>query len=164
MDSSMNLLLRTRLACLLVGCTVSGALGCKAESSASSDAPSASQAATPLVLLEGTFRRVSKKANGKAQIIRRGERYQIRLLGVSVDTLGETHVYLVGLPDARSTAEVIQATNKYDFGPLRQGAFQQLIDLPSKPALELRTVVLYEPRFHVNLAAAPLNETSVLSP
>jgi len=112
------------------------------------------------VLLSGTFERVAKKVEGRVELVRKGSRYALRLMGTKVDTLGEVHVYFVGLPDARSTLELAGAETQYDFGPLEQGAPEQIIALPSEPAPELRTVVLFEPRYRVNLAAAALQAGS----
>lgn len=112
------------------------------------------------VLLSGSFKRVAKKVEGRVELVRKGDRYALRLLGTKVDTLGEVHVYFVGLPDARSTLELAGTDMQYDFGPLEQGAAEQIIALPSEPAPELRTVVLFEPRYRVNLAAAPLEPAS----
>ena len=112
------------------------------------------------VLLRGNFKRVAKRAAGRAEIVRLGKQYSLKLSDTTVDNLGEVHVYLVGLPDARSTLELMAAETQYDFGPLEQGAKEQLIPLPSEPAPELRAVVLYEPRYSVNLAAAALEPVS----
>jgi hypothetical protein len=153
---------RVYLHCLVGAALVSTAIcACKRGDTdkAGEGEPPASEAADPAkaeVLLAGDFKRVAKKTSGRAQIVRRGERYQLRLQGVSVDNLGEVQVYLVGLPEVKSTAALTAAETKYDFGPLEQGAKEQLIGLPSKPAPELRSVVLYEPRYRVNLAAASL--------
>lgn len=141
------------MAMLLWGMVV----GCNRDSE--SPAPAASQVASGRngVLLSGTFQRVAKAADGRAEIIRRGGKYLLRLSNTTVDTHGEVHVYLVGLPDVTSTAELIATDAVYDFGVLEQGAGEQLIKLPSEPAPELKTVVLFEPRYHVNLARAPLH-------
>ena len=114
----------------------------------------------PEVLLSGSFKRVTKPAAGRAEIVRQGQKYWIKLSDTSVDNLGEVHVYLVGLPDVRSTVELRAAQTLYDFGPLEQGAKEQMIPLPSAPAPELRSVVLYELRYAVNLASAALEPAS----
>ena len=138
---------------------ISAAAGCR-QSSDSSKQGAANSALPSEVVLRGDFARVAKKATGSAEIIRTGNRYQLRLQNTEVDTLGEVHVYLVGLPEVPNTAALTATEVKYDFGPLERGASQQLIDLPSKPAPELRSVVLYEPRYRVNLAAAALRPPS----
>jgi len=138
------------------GCKGSGAS--KTDAADSSQAPSASDETE--VLLSGSFKRVAKKVEGRVELVRRGKNYALRLLNTKVDNLGEVHVYFVGLPDARSTLEMAATETQYDFGPLQQGAPEQLIALPSEPAPELRTVVLFEPRYRVNLAAAPLQPGS----
>lgn len=143
--------------CLLLCLTLFGvACACRREPEGSPEPRMDNAASEPEVLLRGKFTRVAKGATGSAELVRRGEQYQLRLRGAGVDSLGEVHVYLVGLPDARSTAALTEAETKYDFGPLKQNAPEQLIDLPSEPAPELRTVVLYEPRYRINLAAAAL--------
>ena len=68
------------------------------------------------------------------------------------------HVYFVGVPAAKTTREVVQTDTKYDFGLLLTDAPQQVIDLPSEPAPELRSVVLWNPAYGVNLAFAALRE------
>lgn len=115
-------------------------------------------------MLSGSFKRVAKKVEGRVELVRKGDRYALRLLGTKVDNLGEVHVYFVGLPDARSTLELAGTEMQYDFGPLEQGAPEQIIALPSEPAPELRTVVLFEPRYRVNLASAALESASSASP
>lgn len=131
--------------------------GCNRDSEQAAPAASSAAADGTSVLLTGTFQRVAKAASGRAEIIRRGNEYSLRLSHASVDSSSEVHVYLVGLPDVASTAELIATDTVYDFGPLEQGANEQLIELPSEPAPELKTVVLFEPRYHVNLARAPLH-------
>ncbi len=121
-----------------------------------SGAPASSASSAPEVLLVGHFRRVAKPVSGTAQIVRKGKKYQLRLENTSVDYDGKVRVYLVGLPDVPTTMALLKTDTQYDFGPLEQGAKRQLIDLPSEPAPELRSVVLYEPRYRVNLAVAPL--------
>lgn len=135
---------------------------CKRDSDDSKAEPAAAAADADEheVLLSGTFKRVAKKVEGRVELVRKGDRYALRLLGTKVDNLGEVHVYFVGLPDARSTLELAGTEMQYDFGPLEQGAPEQIIALPSEPAPELRTVVLFEPRYRVNLAAAPLEPVS----
>ena len=133
-----------------------GVAGCQRETGDEHAAPSSSASDSNRVLLTGTFERVAKKVTGRVELVQAGGRYQLRLLNVSVDNLGEVHVYFVGLPEAKSTLVLATTQTQYDFGPLEQGSPEQLIDLPSKPASELRTVVLYEPRYRVNLAAASL--------
>lgn len=135
---------------------------CKAQSGGSNaETSKADAAADPTeVLLSGTFKRVAKKVEGRVELVRKDTRYALRLVNTKVDNLGEVHVYFVGLPDARSTLELSAAETQYDFGPLEQGAQEQIIALPSEPAPELRTVVLFEPRYRVNLAAAPLEPAS----
>lgn len=147
----------TLLHCLLLCLTLLGvAPACQRASEPAPESTTENAASEPEVLLRGNFTRVAKRATGSAELVRRGEQYQLRLRGASVDNLGEVHVYFVGLPDARSTAALTEAETKYDFGPLKQNAAEQLIDLPSEPAPELRSVVLYEPRYRINLAAAAL--------
>lgn len=133
---------------------------CKRESAGSEADSGRTPAEAEEVLLSGSFKRVAKKVEGRVELVRKGDRYALRLLGTKVDTLGEVHVYFVGLPDARSTLELAGTDMQYDFGPLEQGAAEQIIALPSEPAPELRTVVLFEPRYRVNLAAAPLEPAS----
>jgi len=138
--------------------------GCKGWGASKTDAADSSEASGAAdqteVLLSGSFKRVAKSVEGRVELVRRGNNYALRLLNTKVDNLGEVHVYFVGLPDARSTLEMAATETQYDFGPLQQGAPEQIIGLPSEPAPELRTVVLFEPRYRVNLAAAPLEAVS----
>lgn len=106
-------------------------------------------------LLEGHFRKVTKEGDGVVQIRRRGKNYELVLRGVTVHAKPPIHVYIVGLREARSTAAVDATDSKYDVGPLKLGAAEQVISIP-KPLDELRTVVLWNPAFGVNLAAASL--------
>ncbi|HEY6724266.1 MAG TPA: hypothetical protein VI197_09545 [Polyangiaceae bacterium] len=142
------------------------ASSCKRDAAADSKAEAAATPAAPdagEVVLSGSFKRVAKKVEGRVELLRKGDRYALRLLGTKVDNLGEVHVYFVGLPDARSTLELAGTQMQYDFGPLEQGAPEQIIALPSEPAPELRAVVLFEPRYRVNLASAALEPASAVS-
>ena len=141
----------------LLGLLMSVALpACQKESSDPAPAPAASTPAETRVLLQGSFERVAKHVTGSVALIEGPRGCQLRLRDVTVDNLGEVQIYFVGLPEAKSTLALTAVETKYDFGPLQQGAHEQLIDLPGKPAPELRSVVLYEPRYRVNLAAAAL--------
>lgn len=133
---------------------------CKSDSGGTQARESAASPDSADVLLSGRFERVAKKVEGRVELVRKGDRYALRLLGTSVDHPGEVHVYFVGLPSARSTLEMARTEMQYDFGKLEQGAPEQIIGLPSEPAPELRTVVLFEPRYRVNLAAAALEPVS----
>ena len=110
------------------------------------------------MLLAGTFEAVAKPARGSAELIVTGNNYQLRLRGVTVDDPGPVHIYFVGLPSAKTTRAVVQTEAKYDFGPLQPDGAQQVIDLPSEPAAELRSVVLWNRSYGVNLAAATLEQ------
>jgi hypothetical protein len=124
-----------------------------------SDPGQSSSVAEPAkVLLAGPFDEVAKPARGSAELIATGTHYQLRLRAVTVDDRGPVHVYFVGVPAARTTLEVVQTDTKYDFGPLRTDTAQQIIDLPSEPAPELRSVVLWNRLYGVNLAVAALQE------
>jgi len=146
---------------LMVGAIVVSlalAMACRRSSSRDDSSQSASVAEPAKVLLAGTFEAVAKPASGSAELIVIGDNYQLRLRGVTVDDRGPVHVYFVGVPAAETTLEVVQTDAKYDFGPLQPDAPQQVIDLPSKPATELRSVVLWNHLYGVNLAAAALKE------
>ncbi|HEU5073490.1 MAG TPA: hypothetical protein VFU02_04945 [Polyangiaceae bacterium] len=152
----------------ITGVGIAGILACLAtgpacKSGSGGTQAHESEAGTPdsgEVLLSGRFERVAKKVEGRVELVRKGDRYALRLLGARVDHPGEVHVYFVGLPSARSTLEMARTNMQYDFGKLEQGAPEQIIGLPSEPAPELRTVVLFEPRYRVNLAAAALEPVS----
>lgn len=108
------------------------------------------------VVVSGRFQTVTRPASGSVELVKQGEEYALRLSGVSVKAEGPVHVYLVGLDSALSTAAVDGAELKYDLGPLRVDASEQRIELPSQPDPKLRSVVLWQPKFGANLAAAPL--------
>jgi hypothetical protein len=110
----------------------------------------------PLVLLQGTFESVAKPAQGRAEIVRTGERYELHLHGARVESQRPVRVYLVGVARAPTTRSVIDAELKYDMAELDQGATHQVIALPSAPDPAIRTVVMWEPTFYVNLAFASL--------
>jgi len=106
--------------------------------------------------LTGDFVRVVKAVTGKAEIRHEGDEYWLVLRDVTLDAEGQIHVYLVGHEAARTTRAVTEAELKYDMGPLERGAAEQRIALPSRPDESLRSVVLFEVEFGVNLAVAPL--------
>jgi hypothetical protein len=108
------------------------------------------------VLLAGDFQRVVKPATGRAEITRSGDSCELRLTGVSVAASGPVRVYLVGTEHADTTRAVVEAELKYDMAQLDQDTAEQTIALPSVPDPRLRSVVLYEPVFAVNLAYAAL--------
>ena len=147
-------------------CAVLAVLGvcpaCKGESGEAQDksAETLAEADQSEVLLSGSFKRVAKKVEGRVELVRKGDRYALRLSNTKVDAPGEVRVYFVGLPDAKTTLELAGTDVQYDFGPLEQGAPEQIIGLPSEPAPELRTVVLFEPDYRVNLASAALEPAS----
>jgi len=111
----------------------------------------------PTVLLQGTFESVAKPARGRAEIVRTGERYELHLYGARVDSQRPVRVYLVGVDRAPTTRSVADAELKYDMAELDQDAAHQIISLPSEPNPAIRSVVLWEPTFYVNLAFAPLD-------
>lgn len=117
----------------------------------------------PVVLLEGAFERVSKVVSGKVRIEQSGDKFELVINPVSIPDIGPVHVYLVGLNKVRTTADLDSVDAKYDFGPLEQTGSneyvpEQRIQLPSKPAPELRAVALVNPRFGVVLGASSLHE------
>jgi hypothetical protein len=115
------------------------------------------------VLLEGTFERVSKVVSGKARIEQHADKFELVINPLSIPDIGPVHVYLVGLNKVRSTSDLDSVDAKYDFGPLEQTGSneyvaEQRITLPSRPAPELRSVALVNPRFGVVLGASSLHE------
>ena len=139
------------LGCVLALSVAFAIPGCKKKSSDSA----ASEEPVEEVLLEGRFRKVTKEATGIVQIRRRAGDYELVLRGVTVHAKPPIHVYVVGLPEARSTAAVDGTDSKYDMGSLEEGTTEQIIAIP-KPLDELRSVVLWNPAFGVNLASASL--------
>jgi hypothetical protein len=153
----------TAVLCASLGLPV---LGCKDKplASAARAVASAHQGSSASsVLLEGTFQRVAKVVSGKVRIERHGEKYELVVNPASIPDIGPVHVYLVGLPAVRSTADIDSVEAKYDFGPIEQTGSneyvaEQRITLPGKPAPELRSVALINPRFGVVLGASSLRE------
>jgi|GEM_PF-5466953 hypothetical protein len=117
---------------------------------------SATSAEATTVLLAGRFANGAKPASGEAQIVRRGDRYELVLRKVRVDSRRTVRVYLVGVERASTTRSVIETEQKYDMAELDQTTDQQIVPLPSEPAPELRSVVLWEPTYGVNLGYAAL--------
>lgn len=107
-------------------------------------------------LLEGRFETVAKRASGTAAIFQHGSAYELRLSDVTLEHDGEVRVYLVSGDSAASTAAVDGASLKYDLAALDTAVSGQTITLPSKPAPELRSVVLWNAKYGANLAAASL--------
>ncbi len=108
------------------------------------------------VLLTGAFEHAAKPAKGEAEIVRQGDRFELRLRRVQVASERPVHVYLVGTERAATTRSVVEAELKYDMEELKPGVAEQVIALPSEPDSKLRSVVLWDPEFSVNLAFAPL--------
>lgn len=110
----------------------------------------------PQVLLAGDFERVSRATQGHAEIVKRGNQFELVLSNVTVQSDSMVRVYLVG-HDRASTTFLVDATElKYDMASLEPGAARQVIELPSEPDPRLRSVVLYSPAFGINLGFAPL--------
>jgi hypothetical protein len=112
------------------------------------------------VLLAGEFERVSRQTTGHAEIVRRGEQYELVLTNVTVKNDSMVRVYLVGHDRASSTFLVDSTELKYDMAELERGVPRQVIELPSEPDARLRSVVLYNPMFGINLGFAPLRAPS----
>ncbi len=113
----------------------------------------------PWVDLTGEFRRIVKPVRGRADVVYRDGKYQLCLTGVKVEADGPLRVYLVGEDDASTTRLVTESKLVYDMAPLENGATDQVIDLPSRPDDRLRSVVLWQQAFAINLAVAPLRPT-----
>ena len=141
--------LRARLAILMI---VAAALGCDQGGERTG---AAATSADDEILLEGRLRRVAKNADGIVQIRRRDGDYQLVLRGVQIQATPLVRVYILGLDEARSTAAVDGTDSKYDMGPLKFDTPEQVISIP-KPLDELRSVVLWNPAFGINLASASL--------
>lgn len=141
-----------------------GAVGCRSRNSRVQPTPSVVGSAEDVkaavqgeqVLLVGSFERVARAASGSAQIVRRGDSFELQLKGVSVAQEGVVRVYLVGHDYAKSTRILDETEMKYDMAELERGVPEQNIALPSEPDPALRSVVLFYPEFGVNLAVAPL--------
>lgn len=121
------------------------------------------------MLLEGTLERGAKAVSGKVRIERAGDTFELVVNPVSIPDIGPVHVYLVGLPRVRTTADLDSVDAKYDFGPLEQTGSneyvrEQRIPLPSKPADDLRSVALVNPRFGVVLGSSSLREPKTRAP
>jgi hypothetical protein len=108
------------------------------------------------VILAGNFERVSRATTGRAEIVRRGPEYELVLTAVTVASDAKARVYLVSHDRASSTFLVDSAELKYDMAELERGKERQIIALPSEPDPRLRSVVLYNPDFGINLGFAPL--------
>lgn len=146
---------------LLLGLSLCG--GCKDKRHVPAPQAAATHDNGPVVLLEGTFERVSKVVSGKVRLEQYGDKFELVVNPVSIPDIGPVHVYLVGLTKIRSTADLDSVDAKYDFGPLEQTGSneyvaEQRITLPSKPAPELRAVALVNPRFGVVLGGSSLHE------
>jgi hypothetical protein len=142
------------LACAGVGCRSS------TEASEASRQPDSGSG----VLLAGDFQRVVKPATGHAAIERDADGYELRLNGVGVTSARPVRVYLVGSERADTTRVVVETELKYDMAELDQGAAEQLIALPSAPDPKLRSVVLYDALFGINLAYAALKPPEGAAP
>jgi hypothetical protein len=136
---------------------VSSALGQMACRSHRDDSPRPVEAQRE-VLASGRFESVGKQARGAVELVRDGAEYQLSLLGVELAYEGPVHVFLVGADSAPDTATVDSASVKYDMGPLDVTSERQTIRLPSRPAPGVRSVVLWNPKYGANLAAAALSD------
>lgn len=137
---------------LLIACVL--AAGCKREAN---DKPAPKTKSGESVILRGSFQAVTKPASGTAEIVRQGEAYVLKLTKVTVQSKANLHVYLVGLPSATTTLAVDEVEMKYDMAEFNPSLPEQLIDLPSEPDPALRSVVLWDPKYSANLAAASLS-------
>ena len=108
------------------------------------------------VLLAGAFERAAKPAEGEAEIVRQDDRFELRLHRVRVASTRPVRVYLVGAERASTTRSVVEAELKYDMEELKPALAEQVIALPSEPDPALRSVVLWDSAFSVNLSFAAL--------
>jgi hypothetical protein len=113
---------------------------------------------TETILLEGAFEQAAKPVEGQAQIVRRGDGFELRLRRVRVTSSRPVRVYLVGAERASTTRSVISAELKYDMDELHSNQTEQTIALPSEPDPALRSVVLWDPEYSVNLGFAALRQ------
>ncbi|MBN2195330.1 MAG: DM13 domain-containing protein [Polyangiaceae bacterium] len=136
----------------LLACGLAGGFGggCQRPSSSNQDAESAR------LRLTGEFKGIAKRASGTAEIVQHADGFHLRLRSVRVDSQQMVRVYLVGAPQANTTRSVIETEMKYDMAALDQSTAEQIVELPSEPDPALRTVVLWEPAYKINLAYAPL--------
>jgi hypothetical protein len=135
------------------------AVGCNKRPTSTEEVSAASSLADPApALLSGSFSSVAKRVTGQARFayVASTDAYQLILEHVEVDTTDPVHIYLVARDEAPTTGAVQDTEDKYDLGELQNGAPIQVIDLPSAPAPDLRTVVLWGVKYGVNLAQAPL--------
>lgn len=141
-------------------CGLMALSGCRSESTGAGESPrevaGAASAAAAGVLLAGEFAAAARGGRGRAEIVRQGNDYALRLVGVRIEAGGPVRVYLVGAERASTTRSVVEAEQKYDLAALDPRLDEQLIPLPSAPDPALRSVVLWEPRYGVNLAYAAL--------
>ncbi len=144
-----------RSAALALCLAVSAALACQRQRTESSGTSTAQSNAE--VLLEGTFEHAAKPVEGKAEILRQGSRFELRLHGVGVASDRPLRVYLVGTERASTTRSVVVTELKYDMDELQPGVAEQVIALPSEPDPALRSVVLWDPVFAVNVGFAALH-------
>lgn len=148
----------------LIGCKNQGLVADSTARAPAAEASGVSQTPSEEVMLAGDFERVSRATTGRAEIVRRGMAYELVLTGVNVATDSTARVYLVGHDRASSTFLVDSAEVKYDMAALERGRERQVIALPSEPDPKLRSVVLYNPEFGINLGFAPLRGRGVLPP
>ena len=106
--------------------------------------------------LAGEFQDGMKPTQGRAEIVARGRVFELRLHQVQVKSNRPVRVYLVGAERASTTRKVVEAELKYDMAELDPSVTQQVIALPGQPDPVLRSVVLWDPVFGVNLGFAPL--------
>jgi hypothetical protein len=112
------------------------------------------------VLLAGGFEPAAKRAEGEAEIVRQGDSFELRLHHVRVASERPVRVYLVGAERASTTRSVGETELKYDMDQLHPNLAEQVIALPSEPDPALRSVVLWDPMFAVNLGFAALRRPS----
>lgn len=135
--------------------TVAISISCKSD--AGGPGPGRSTAVAQGVYLAGDFQGTMKPARGRAEIVRRGPAFELKLRGVHVASNRPLRVYLVGDDRASTTRRIVESTLKYDMAELAPAAAEQVIVLPGEPDPSLRSVVLWDPLFAVNLAFAALH-------
>lgn len=106
--------------------------------------------------LNGDFQKVVKSVSGRADIVYRDGKYLLYLTGVNVDARPPLRVYLVGDENPRTTRAVKESELIYDMAELDNGADEQVVELPTRPAPGLRSVVIWQQTYAINLAVAPL--------
>ena len=109
------------------------------------------------VFLKGHFQAAAKAITGDVSIEKIGEHFELVLQNIQSEASGPIRIYLVDVPAPKTTRDIDGTERKFDMGELDLEQNVQKISLPVALPADIHSVVLWQPKYRINLAYATLN-------